>query len=127
MCAIDGRGIMPLLDLPVDIDSRDPVSGGEIRLGLGPGGSARWEPETAIVLWRRAMLNFFEPDDTAALYLGEHPELTSRPPLIPEASETGRLVLGAILRDPAAPRLPKPHEPGASRHGSPRAREVDPE
>jgi hypothetical protein len=36
MCAIDALGIAPMLGLPVEIYSRDPLSGGEIWVRLDP-------------------------------------------------------------------------------------------
>src|SRR5436189_1508898 len=49
MCAIDALGIAPMLGLPIEIRSRDPINGGEIHVQLHPEGEARWQPEGAVV------------------------------------------------------------------------------
>src|SRR5436190_4698596 len=50
MCAIDALGIAPMLERPIEIRSRDPISGGEIHVQLHPEGAAHWQPEGAVVL-----------------------------------------------------------------------------
>src|SRR5437764_10678404 len=45
MCAIDALGIAPMLERPIEIRSRDPISGGEIHVQLHPEGAAHWQPE----------------------------------------------------------------------------------
>ena len=63
MCAIDALGIAPMLGLPIEIYSRDPLSGGEIWVRLDPSEGAWWEPRQAVVLTGSAccdVLNFFE-------------------------------------------------------------------
>jgi len=50
MCAIDALGIAPMLGLPVEIYSHDPLSGGEIWVRLDPSDGAWWEPQAAAVL-----------------------------------------------------------------------------
>jgi hypothetical protein len=50
MCAIDALGIAPMLELPIEIVSRDPLSRGEVWVRLDPAEGARWEPTEADVL-----------------------------------------------------------------------------
>ena len=111
MCAIDALGIAPMLDLPVEIVSHDPVSHGEIRIQLHPDEPASWQPEGAVVLAGSAscdgpsfrgccdVLNFFETAENAARYLREHSEISGAPITIPEAAKAGRDVFGDALRE----------------------------
>jgi Alkylmercury lyase len=50
MCAIDALGIAPMLELPIEIRSREPISGGEIHVQLHPETAARRQPEGAVML-----------------------------------------------------------------------------
>jgi hypothetical protein len=109
MCAIDALGIAPMLELPIEIVSRDPLSGGEVWVRLDPAEGAWWEPTEAAVLAGSAccagpsfrgccdVLNFFETRDNAALYLHEHPEIAGSPISIPDAIEVGRVVFGGVF------------------------------
>ncbi len=45
MCALDALGIAPMLNLPAEILSRDPLGGGEVWVRIDPGDGAWWEPE----------------------------------------------------------------------------------
>lgn len=111
MCAIDALGMAPMLELPIEIASRDPLSGGEIWVRLDPAEGAWWEPGEAVVLAGSAcaagpsfrgccdVLNFFETGDNAMLYLREHPEIAGSPISIPDAIEVGRIVFGGVFED----------------------------
>jgi Alkylmercury lyase len=111
MCAIDALGIAPMLALPIEIYSRDPISGGEIRARLDPSDGARLEPEQAVVLTGSAccdgpsfrgccdVLNFFERRENAERYLAENPSVSGYPISLPEAIEAGRIVFGDLLRE----------------------------
>ena len=111
MCAIDALGIAPMLALPVEIYSRDPVSGGEIWVRLDPSEGAWWEPKQAVVLagspccegpsFRGCcdVLNFFEGRENAERYLAENPSVSGHPISLPEAIEAGRIVFGDLLRE----------------------------
>jgi hypothetical protein len=100
-----------MLGLPIEIRSRDPISGGEIHVQLHPEGAARWQPEGAVVLAGSTcregpsfggccdVLNFFETTESAERYLREHPEINGAPIRIPEAAEAGRVVFGDVLRE----------------------------
>jgi hypothetical protein len=111
MCAIDALGIAPMLGLPIEIRSRDPISGREIHVQLHPEGAARCQPEGAVVLACSTcregpsfggccdVLNFFETTENAQHYLREHPEINGAPITIPEAAEAGRVVFGDVLRE----------------------------
>ncbi|MGB2874893.1 MAG: alkylmercury lyase family protein [Gaiellaceae bacterium] len=111
MCAIDALGIAPILGLPVEIYSRDPLSRGEIRVRLDPSDGAWWEPEEALVLSGSAcclgpsfrgccdVFNFFETRANAERYLAEHRDVGGHPISLPEAIEAGRIVFGDVLSE----------------------------
>ncbi len=112
MCAIDALGIAPMLELPIEIVSRDPVSGGEVWVRLDPAEGAWWEPTDAVVLAGSTccggpsfrgccdVLNFFESPENAQLYLREQAEIAGSTISIPDAIEMGRVVFGGILTQP---------------------------
>jgi Alkylmercury lyase len=50
MCAIDALGIAPMFREAIEIESRDPASGDEIRARVAPDGSVEWSPESAVVV-----------------------------------------------------------------------------
>jgi hypothetical protein len=111
MCAIDALGIAPMLELPVEIHSRDPLSGGEIWVRLDPGDGAWWEPKQAVVLAGSAcgegpsfrgccdVLKFFERRENAERYVAQNPSVSGHPISLPEAIEAGRLVFGDLLQE----------------------------
>lgn len=111
MCAIDALGIAPMLQQPVEVTSRDPLSGTEIWVRLDPGEGAWWEPPTAVVLAGSAscdgpgfrgccdVLNFFETEASANSYLAAHPELTGFPITIPDAIEAGRIIFAELMKE----------------------------
>jgi hypothetical protein len=111
MCAIDALGIAPMLVLPIEIYSCDPLSCGEIWVRLDPSEGAWWEPQPAVVLAGSAcgegpsfdgccdVLNFFERRENAERYLAENPSVPGHPISLPEAIEAGRLVFGDLLRE----------------------------
>lgn len=109
MCAIDALGVSRMLGRPVEVSSRDPLSGGEVRVKIDPADGAGWEPESAGVLAGSAcsggpsfrgccdVLNFFETPANAERYLREHPEIRGGWISIPEAIEAGNAVFGELL------------------------------
>lgn len=111
MCAIDALAIAPMLELPIEIVSRDPISGREIHVRLNPGEAASWQPEGAVVLAGSAccdgpsfrgccdVLNFYETPANAERYLLEHSELSGTLLSIPEAIEAGRVLFGDVLKE----------------------------
>jgi hypothetical protein len=50
MCAIDALGIGPMLELPIEIASRDPLDGGEVCVRLDSSDESWWDPAEAAVL-----------------------------------------------------------------------------
>jgi hypothetical protein len=110
MCAIDALGIAPMLGLPIEIYSRDPLTNGQIWVRLDPGDGAWWEPQEAVVVSGSAscespgfrgccdVLNFFERPENAERYLAENPAVSGHPISFPEAIEAGRIVFGDVLR-----------------------------
>lgn len=109
MCAIDALGIAPMLGLPIEVVSHDPLSRAQIHVEIDPGEDSRWRPEEAVVLTgstRRDgpsfggccdVLNFFETKANADRYLHEHPGIAGWPISIPEAIEMGRIVFGNVF------------------------------
>ena len=112
MCAIDALGFAAMLQRPIEVTSRDPLSGVEIWVRLDPGEGAWWEPATAVVLAGSAccngpsfqgccdVLNFFETEDSAHSYLGKNPDLSGFPISIPEAVDAGRTVFADLMKEP---------------------------
>jgi len=112
MCAIDALGIAPMLNLPIEINSRDPCTGSEIWVRLDPGDGAWWEPGTAVVLAGSSccdapsfrgccdVLNYFESHASAERHLREHAELAGLPISIPDAIEVGRTVFADLIKEP---------------------------
>jgi hypothetical protein len=109
MCAIDALGIAPMLEKPIEIASRDPISGAEISVRLDLEAQAVWQPDSAVVLACSArregpsfrgcceVLNFFDSRESAQQYLREHSDVTGFPIAIPDAVEAGRAVFGDIF------------------------------
>lgn len=108
MCAIDALGIAAMLARPVEVVSRDPVSGAEVRVQVDRDG-ADWEPEQAVVLAGSStgdgpsfrgccsVLNFFESGEHARQYLLAHPEVSGHPITIPEATAAGAAIFAGLL------------------------------
>ena len=111
MCAIDALGIAAMLDQPIEIRSRDPISGSEICVHAIPDGVTHCEPETAVVLVGSNssegpsycgccdVLNFFESTESAQRYLRENPNVAGMPISVADAAAAGRAVFGEILRE----------------------------
>jgi hypothetical protein len=111
MCAIDALGIAAMLDLPIEVSSRDPRTGGDVWVRLDPGDGAWWEPETAVVLAASAggdgpscrgccdVVDFFESAESARAYLHERSEIAGFPISILEAIEAGRAVFGGVFEE----------------------------
>jgi len=112
MCAIDALGMASMLQLPIEVSSRDPLSGAEVWVRLDPGEGSWWEPSTAVVLAGSAccegpsfrgccdVLNFFATADSANHYLAKHPALSGFPISIPDAIEAGRIVFADLMKEP---------------------------
>jgi hypothetical protein len=111
MCAIDALGIASMLQLPIEVTSRDPLSGVEVWVRPDPGEGSWWEPSSAVVLAGSAccegpsfrgccdVLNFFATADSANRYLATHPELSGFPISIPDAIEAGRTVFADLMKE----------------------------
>lgn len=109
MCAIDALGIAPMLREPIEVWSRDPISGDEIRVSAVPSGAEKWSPKGAVVvagvLGRQAdscrgccpVLNFFVSSASAERWLEEHPQVRGRVISIDEAAAAGRAVFADVL------------------------------
>jgi len=110
MCAIDALGIAPMLDLPIEIRSSDPITAEEIQVEIAVNALAHWQPDEAVVLAGSAcagpslsgccaVLNFFSSAASAEQYLREHPDVRGQTISLPEALKAGQLVFGSILED----------------------------
>jgi Alkylmercury lyase len=109
MCAIDALGIAPMFGQRIEIESRDPVSGEEIRARVAPDGAAEWWPESAVVVAGAIrsqgdaccgccpVLNFFASTANAERWLSEHPEVRGNVISMREAAAAGRAVFGDVL------------------------------
>jgi alkylmercury lyase len=109
MCAIDALGIAPMFDVPIDVDSGDPVSGDAIQARIAPDGAAEWWPASAVVvagvLDRQSdscrgccpVLNFFVTAANGERWLAEHPEVRGKVISMDEAAAAGKAVFGGVL------------------------------
>jgi hypothetical protein len=109
MCAIDALGIAPMFGERIEVESRDPASGEEIRARVAPDGAAEWSPESAVVvagvLDRQSdscrgccpVLNFFVSPANAESWLARHPEVRGDVISMPDAAAAGRAVFGDVL------------------------------
>jgi hypothetical protein len=109
MCAIDALGIAPMFGEQIDVESRDPVSGDEIRARVAPDGAAEWWPQSAVVvagvLDRQSdscrgccpVLNFFTSPANAERWLSEHPQVRGDMISLLEATAAGQAVFGDVL------------------------------
>lgn len=110
MCAIDALGIAPMLGEPIEIASRDPLTGEQITVELEPDGHGSWESESAVVVSGRIgsgdscgaccpVLNFFSSATNAERWLTAHPDVQGSVISLPEAIAAGRTVFGDILKE----------------------------
>ena len=109
MCAIDALGIAPMFGEPIEIASRDPVSGDAIEARVAPDGTADWSPRSAVVvagvLDRGSdscrgccpVLNFFVSPVNAERWLTEHPQVRGIVISMDEAAAAGQAVFGDAL------------------------------
>jgi hypothetical protein len=109
MCAIDALGIAPMFGQRIEIESRDPVSGEEIRAQVAPDGPGEWWPQSAVVVAGAIrnqgdacsgccpVLNFFASPANAARWLAQHPEVRGDLISMDEAAAAGRAVFGDVL------------------------------
>ncbi len=109
MCAIDALGIAPMIGEPIEVESRDPMSGDEIRARVAPDGAAEWRPQSAVVVAGAIrtqgdaccgccpVLNFFVSSVTAERWLAEHPEVSGKVISMREAAAAGRAVFADVL------------------------------
>jgi hypothetical protein len=109
MCAIDALGVAPMFREAIEIESRDPLSGDEIRARVAPDTSIEWSPETAVVVAGAIrsqgdacygccpVLNFFASDANAERWLTERPEVRGTSISMRVAAAAGRAVFGDVL------------------------------
>ena len=110
MCAIDALGIAPMFAEPIEIESRDPLSGDEIRARVAADGTAAWWPSSAVVVAGAIrsegddaccgccpVLNFFASPANAERWLAEHLDVPGKVISVDEAAAAGRAVFGDAL------------------------------
>ena len=109
MCAIDALGIAPMFGQPIEITSRDPLTGEEITGQVKPNGEVRWSPESAVVICGAMaaegdscqgccpVLNFFVSPANAESWLAAHEEVHGDVISMQEAVAAGRAVFGDVL------------------------------
>jgi hypothetical protein len=109
MCAIDALGIAPMFAEAIEIESRDPASGDEIRARVAPDGSVEWSPKSAVVVAGAIrsqddaccgccpVLNFFASAANAERWLAKHPEVHGNVISMGDAAAAGRAVFGDVL------------------------------
>jgi hypothetical protein len=110
MCAIDALGVAPMFDQPVEIASRDPLTGERISARVAPNLEAEWRPASAVVVTGAArggedscsaccpVLNFFASSGSAERWLAEHPQISGAVITMREAILTGDAIFGDVLR-----------------------------
>jgi hypothetical protein len=111
MCAIDALGIAPMFGEPIEVSSRDPLTGEAIRAQVAPDGAASWEPTAAVVVagvldrceesFRGCCpaLNFFASSGNAERWLTEHPEIRGQVMSMDDAIAAGRAVFGNVFNE----------------------------
>ncbi|MGH3117977.1 MAG: alkylmercury lyase family protein [Gaiellales bacterium] len=111
MCAIDALGIAPMFGEAIEIESRDPVSGDEIRARVAADASAQWLPESAVVVAGAIrsqgdaccgccpVLNFFASVVNAERWLYAHAEVTGTVISMEAAIAAGRAVFGDVFKE----------------------------
>src|SRR5262249_23710862 len=111
MCALDALGTAPMFGEPVEVESRDPMSGEAIRARVEPDGACEWSPTSAVVVAGAfrdqgdacrgccPVLNFFASAANAERWLAEHPEVRGAVISMREASDAGRAVFGDVLAE----------------------------
>ena len=109
MCAIDALGVAPMFGEPIEVESRDPLSGEGIRAQVAPGGATEWWPESAVVVAGAIrdqddaccgccpVLNFFLSPTNAERWLAEHPDVRGKVISVREAAAAGRAIFGDVL------------------------------
>lgn len=109
MCAIDALGVAPMVGEPIEIISRDPLTGDEIAAQVQPNGEVRWSPESAVVVCGAMVaesdscqgccpvLNFFVSRASAERWLADHRDVRGEVISMREAVAAGRAVFGDVL------------------------------
>lgn len=111
MCAIDALGIAPMFEESIEIASRDPLTGEEVRGRLAPDGTGNWQPKTTVVVagvidrqgdsFRGccSVLNFFTSVENGQRWLEQHPEVRGDVVSIADAIAASRAVFGDVLSE----------------------------
>jgi Alkylmercury lyase len=108
MCAIDALGIAPMFDQSIEIASRDPLTGEDMRVELAPDGAGSWQPEETVVVCGASgsgescsnccpVLNFFVSTENGERWLEARPDVRGYVMTMSDAIEAGRAVFGDVL------------------------------
>jgi hypothetical protein len=115
MCAIDALGMAPMLDLSVEIVSRDPLTSERIEIALRPEGTGDWQPQGAVVVCGSVRdescavavrLNFFTSSANGQRWLEGRPDVRGYVMAMSDAIEAGRAVFGDLLATAVTAELP---------------------
>jgi hypothetical protein len=109
MCAIDALGMAPMLGERIQVASRDPLTGEEIRIELAADGEGDWQPQEAVVVCGTSgcgkssssccpVLNFFASTASAERWLAARTDVQGEVTSMPDAIAAGRTVFGDVLR-----------------------------
>lgn len=111
MCALDALGIAPMFEEPIEVESRDPLSGEEVHVQVAPDGTAAWSPQAAVVVTgaiRRGddawggccpVLNFFASRGNAERWLDAHPQVRGHPITLSEVAAAGKVIFGDVFAE----------------------------
>jgi hypothetical protein len=108
MCALDALGMAPMFDEPIEIASRDPLTGEKIQVELEADGMGSWQPHETVVVCGASgsgesccsccpVLNFFASKENGERWLEARPEVVGRVISMRDAIATGRSVFGEVL------------------------------
>jgi Alkylmercury lyase len=108
MCGIDALGTAPMFGQEIEVRSRDPLNGEEVRVRLAPDGSGEW-PQAAVVVagadsteggafcWCCPVVNFFASESTASRWLDLHPQVRGEVVTMRDAIGAGRAAFGDVF------------------------------
>lgn len=109
MCAIDALGIAPMFGEPIEVASRDPLTGEAIRARVAREGTASSEPTAAVVVAGVLdgceesfcaccpALNFFASKVNAERWLAEHQEIRGQVISMEDAIAAARAIFGSVF------------------------------
>jgi hypothetical protein len=110
MCAVDALGVAFMLNKPVTVTSRDPLTGDEVRVRVDADtGTIDAAPGQAVALAGHVpgagalassccpVTNFFASETNARAYLAQNPGIDGQVVSIAQAADAGRALFGQLL------------------------------